>query len=235
MKARAVRRGAALAVAALVAASCGGDGTATETTGDTASGTSETSQQPAEERERPAPGPLGVVEIEVGEAVQIRSLEAITGDVAFLGIPNMRSTELAIEDYGPIHGFDVELGTSLDDLCSSDGGQAAAQIIVADEDVLGVIGTSCSGAAVAAAPLITGAGITMISASNTSPALTSDLRGNAGPNHSVGYHRTSHNDLFQAAGDCGAGRIAVIENLGGEENAEASMNNVVFSYAPPTE
>ena len=96
MKARAIRRGPALAVAALVAAACGGTGT--ETSGETAANPSATSQQPADARERPAPGPLWVVEIEAGEAIQIRSLEAITGDVAFLGIPNMRSAELAIED-----------------------------------------------------------------------------------------------------------------------------------------
>ena len=35
---------------------------------------------------------------------------------------------------------------------SADGGQAAAQTIVADQDVVGVIGTSCSGAATAASP-----------------------------------------------------------------------------------
>ena len=197
MSASAIRRWAAVAIAALAAAACGGDGAETAVVADP--GTSAAAEQQAGEPARPAPGPLGTVEIPADEAIQIRSLEAITGDVAFLGLPNMRSTELAIEDYGPIRGFDVELGTPLDDLCSSDGGQAAAQIIVADSDVLGVIGTSCSGAAVAAAPLITEAGITMISASNTSPALTSDLRGNAGQNHSVGYYRTSHNDLFQAA------------------------------------
>ena len=211
MSVRAIRQVAALCVAALVAAACGGDGAGeAETVADSGTGEGEAEivadpgegeplQQSDGGRERPEPGPLGAVEIEAGVAIQIRSLEAITGDVAFLGIPNMRSTELAIEDYGPIRGFDVELGTPLDDLCSSDGGQASAQIIVADEDVLGVIGTSCSGAAVAAAPLITQAGMTMISASNTSPALTSDLQGNAGENHSVGYYRTSHNDLFQAA------------------------------------
>ena len=93
----------------------------------------------------------------------------------------------------------MDVGTSLDDLCSNDGGQAAAQQIVADEDVVGVIGTSCSGAAVAAAPLITDAGMVLISGGNTSPALTSDLAGNAGDNYSVGYYRTAHNDLYQGA------------------------------------
>ncbi len=33
--------------------------------------------------ERPAPGSLGVVEVGPGEAIQIRSLNAISGDVAF--------------------------------------------------------------------------------------------------------------------------------------------------------
>jgi branched-chain amino acid transport system substrate-binding protein len=144
-------------------------------------------------------GSLGLVTVEAGSAIQIRSLNAITGDVAFLGIPNQRGVELAIADYGQIRGFDVDMGVGLDDLCSADGGQAAAQSIVADEQVIGVIGTSCSGAATAAAPLIGQAGMVMISGSNTSPALTSDQQGNAGANYNVGYYRTAHNDLFQGA------------------------------------
>ncbi len=140
---------------------------------------------------------LGLVTVGSGEEIQIRSLEAITGDVAFLGIPNERGTVLAIADYGPIGGHDVNMGTGLDDLCSADGGQAAAQTIVSDESVIGVIGTSCSGAATAAAPLIAQAGMVMISGSNTSPALTSDLQGTAGENWVAGYYRTAHNDLFQ--------------------------------------
>ena len=166
--------------AALAAAACGGGG-------DTAH---------APEADHLGDGSLGVVEVPAGGAVQIRSLNAITGDVAYLGIPNQRGVELAIADFGPIHGFDVDMGAGLDELCSSDGGQAAAQRIVADEDVVGVIGTSCSAAATAAAPLITGAAMVMIAPSNTSPLLTSDLRGNPGPNHSVGYYRTSNNGLF---------------------------------------
>ncbi len=142
-------------------------------------------------------GSLGTVTVEAGDAIQIRSLEAITGDVAFLGIPNEVATRLAVADYGQINGFDVEVGTGLDDLCSADGGQAAAQTIVADEQVVGVIGTSCSGAATAAAPLIADAGMVMISPANTSPALTSDLAGTAGENYNEGYYRTAHNDLFQ--------------------------------------
>jgi branched-chain amino acid transport system substrate-binding protein len=144
-------------------------------------------------------GSLGTITVEAGSEVQIRSLNAITGDVAFLGIPNQAAIELAVADYGQIHGFDVTSGEGLDDLCSAEGGQAAAQQIVADEQVAGVIGTSCSGAAASAAPLISENGLVMISGSNTSPSLTSDLQGNANENYRPGYYRTAHNDLFQGA------------------------------------
>ncbi|MFL3021361.1 MAG: branched-chain amino acid ABC transporter substrate-binding protein [Candidatus Poriferisodalaceae bacterium] len=177
---------------ALVAAACGGSDD------DSSSGSSSESSS-ADEHDSLGDGSLGTVTVEAGEDIQIRSLNAITGDVAFLGIPNQRGVEQAIADFGDIHGFSVTIGTGLDDLCSADGGQAAAQTIVADEDVVGVIGTSCSGAATAASPLISEAGMVMISPSNTSPALTSDLAGTAGDNYHPGYYRTAHNDLFQGA------------------------------------
>lgn len=144
-----------------------------------------------------AEGDLGSVTVAEGDAIQIRSLHAISGDVAFLGIPNQRAIELAIQDFGQIEGFDVEMGTPLDDLCDSAGGQSAAQTIVADDQVVGVNGTSCSGAGVAAMPIISDAGMVMISPSNTSPSLTSDLEGTAGADYQPGYYRTAHNDLFQ--------------------------------------
>ena len=169
---------------ALLAAACGSDDATPSTTAPTKNVTL-------------PPAAADVVEVGPGEAIQIRSLNAISGDVAFLGIPNENGIRMAVADYGQIGGHDVEVGTGLDDLCSADGGQAAAQTIVADEDVIGVIGTSCSGAATAAAPLISEAGMVMISGSNTSPALTSDLAGTAGANYHEGYYRTAHNDLYQ--------------------------------------
>ena len=131
---------------ALVAAACCSD--------DDSSSGSSSSSSATEEHDSLGDGSLGVVTVEAGEDIQIRSLNAITGDVAFLGIPNQRGVEQALADFGDIHGFGVTIGTGLDDLCSADGGQAAAQTIVADEQVVGVIGTSCSGAATAASPLI---------------------------------------------------------------------------------
>jgi branched-chain amino acid transport system substrate-binding protein len=156
---------------------------------------------------------------------------------------------LAIADYGPVAGRAVSIGTPLDDLCSPDGGQSAAQTIVADPTVVGVIGTTCSAAAVAAAPLISGAGMVMIAPSNTSPVLTSDLAGTPGTGYQPGYYRTAHNDLFQGRAvalfvrdELGFHRAAAIhdgdpytqglsqafkeafENLGGEVTAFTAVN-----------
>ena len=202
-----VRMLAVLLAFGLVAAACGDD--AEDTTEGPATTEAPSGEAPSTDGEAPdemddmmdhlGDGSLGVVTVEAGDAIQIRSLEAITGDVAFFGLPIDRATQIAVDDYGQIHGFDVDLGTSLDDLCSNDGGQAAAQTIVADEDVVGVIGTSCSGAAVAAAPLITDAGMVLISGGNTSPHLTSDMQGTVGKDRSVGYYRTAHNDRVQGA------------------------------------
>jgi len=195
----------ALIVIVIIAVNSGGDDdvaapsttstTAVQETTTTAAQETTTSTEAPEEK--PTPGPLGAVEIAPGEDIQIRSLQAITGDVAFLGIPNLRGTELAIKDYGAIKGHNVNLGTPLDDLCSPEGGQAAGQTIASDDKVIGTIGTSCSGAATAASPLISASGGVLISPSNTSPALTSDLAGTAGDSYHPGYYRTAHNDLFQ--------------------------------------
>ena len=147
---------------ALLAGACSSD---SDTTSSSSSDTAAPATTAAESSggDHLGDGSLGEVTVSAGDAIQIRSLNAISGDVAFLGVPNENGIRMAVEDYGQIHGFDVDLGAGMDDLCSADGGQAAAQIIVADEQVIGVIGTSCSGAATAASPLISEAGMVMIS------------------------------------------------------------------------
>ena len=142
-------------------------------------------------------GALGAVEIGAGEAIRIRSLFSHTV-VPGLADGLRNSLELAAADYGDIHGREVDLGESLDAMCSGEGGRAAAESVIAEGQVVGVIGTSCSGAAVEASPLLSEAGLVMISPSNTSPALTSDLAGNASPNYHAGYFRTANNDLYEA-------------------------------------
>ncbi|HJX40102.1 MAG TPA: branched-chain amino acid ABC transporter substrate-binding protein, partial [Anaerolineales bacterium] len=62
-----------------------------------------------------------------------------------------------------------------------------------DPTILGVIGTTCSSAMVAAMPTLSQAGLTVISPSNTASPLTME-----GGSWRPGYFRTAHNDLVQA-------------------------------------
>ena len=143
-------------------------------------------------------GALGAVEIGAGEAIQIRTMFSHTGAPTF-GAPLRYAVELALADVGDIHGREVELGDPIDETCLGPGGRAGALEIVSDpRHIVGVIGTSCSGAAIEASPLLSGAGLVMISPSNTSPDLTSDLQGNASFDYYPGYFRTANNSLFEA-------------------------------------
>ena len=162
--------------------------------------------------------PLGMVVVGPGEDIQIRSMEALTS-TGKRGIPRQRAVALAVADYGPIKGHRVTMGAGVDTQCTAEGGAAAADTVVGDRRVVGVIGTSCSVGAVEAAPVLSKAGLVTVSASNTAPSLTSDLRGNAGVHNYAGYYRTASNDLYQgqavaefAYGVLGLRRMATIDD-----------------------
>ena len=141
--------------------------------------------------------PLGTVVVGPGEDIQIRTAFVLSS-IGELGSSTQRAVALAVADYGPIKGHEVTVGAGLDSLCTPEGGAAAAETVVGDRRVVGVIGTSCSAAAVEASPILSEAGLVLISPSNTAPSLTSDLRGSAGADHHAGYYRTSNNDLYEA-------------------------------------
>ena len=142
-------------------------------------------------------GSIGVVTIRPGDAIQIRSISSIQ-DIEFGALDYAEIIETAIEDYGPIHGgFTFESGDGIDDPCSADDAQQMAQAVLADYSVVGVVGPSCSVTAAIVSGPITGAGNVMVSFSNTSPLLTSNLAGTAGEHYKPGYYRTAHNDLYQ--------------------------------------
>ena len=143
------------------------------------------------------PGPLGAVTLEAGDAVRIRMLASVTV-APTLGAVSRQGAEFAIEDIGTVRGREIELGDPVDTSCSPAGGRAGASGIVADPQVAGLIGTNCSAAAVAASPVVSGAGLVMISPSNTSPRLTSNLAGNPDADYHPGYFRIASNDLHQA-------------------------------------
>jgi branched-chain amino acid transport system substrate-binding protein len=208
---------ALVGVLSLIIAACGGGG-AGDTTTTAAGGDEETTTSAAAEETTTSAaegttvpeGELGTVEVAAGEPIKIASIQTISGDTASLGTDQVRAIEIAIADKGEILGHPIELAFDEDGLCSSEGGQTAATRIIADPQVVAVIGTSCSGAGVPASEIVTGAGRVLISGSNTSPALTSDLAGTEGPSHHPGYFRTAHNDAIQGA----AAARFVFEELG---------------------
>ncbi len=141
---------------------------------------------------------LGCVEVANGDPIVLGYMLTTSGATSYLGDDSVGGIELAISARdGELMGFEIEL-VGEDSLCSAEGGQAAAQRIASDETVVGVIGTNCSSAAAAALPIISEAGLVLISPSNTAPILTSDDTANGGI-WQPGYYRTAHNDLFQGA------------------------------------
>ena len=184
--------------------------------------------------------PLGTVVVGPGEDIQIRSA-AVLSSIGELGSSTQRAVALAVADYGPIKGHNVSMGAGLDSLCTPEGGAAAAQTVVGDRRVVGVIGTSCSAAAVKASPILSEAGLVLISATNTAPSLTSDLRGNAGADYYPGYYRTSNNDLYEAEAvaefayhDLGLREMAVFHDGDPYTSGLANAFTVAFEHAGGT-
>ena len=152
---------------------------------------------------------LGCVEVGPDDPIVIASILAMSGPASFYGADSLGGIELAILGRdGMLLGRDIEV-VEEDSYCAAEGGQAAAQRVAADETIAGVIGTTCSGAAQGAMPIISDAGMLMISSSNTSPSLTND-DSDAGGTYFAGYFRTAHNDLFQGA----MGAQFAVEHLG---------------------
>ena len=140
--------------------------------------------------------PLGCVEVAPDDTIVLGAMLTHSGANAFFGEDSLGGIELAILDRGgELLGREIELVVE-DELCTSEGGQAAAQRLAADPTIVGIIGPSCSSAAQGALPIISAAGMLTISPSNTSPALTStDI--DAGGVWRPGYYRITANDRFQ--------------------------------------
>jgi branched-chain amino acid transport system substrate-binding protein len=92
-------------------------------------------------------------------------------------------------------GHPIEL-QKVDDQCSSEGGATGGLKIVADPQIVAILGASCSAAAVPAAKIMSEAGLVMISGSNTAPSLTA-VAGKQGSNWQPGYFRAVYNDALQ--------------------------------------
>ena len=135
---------------------------------------------------------IGCVTVAPGDPILIASALVISGPNTELGLDSQYGVQLALEFRGEVLGHPVQLQPE-DDGCSAEGGQTSAQKIVSNPQIVAMVGTSCSGAGVPAAKIISDAGFAMVSPSNTSPALTEPSQ------HQAGYLRTAHNDTVQGS------------------------------------
>ena len=134
---------------------------------------------------------IGCVEIAPDEPIKLASSLVISGPNTELGLDSQHGVEIALDMRGEVLGHAVELQPE-DDGCNAEGGQTSATKIVSDPQIIAMIGTSCSGAGVPAAKIISDAGFTMVSPSNTAPSLTDPDQA-----WQPGYLRTAHNDKVQ--------------------------------------
>ncbi len=139
---------------------------------------------------------IGCVTIAPDESIKLRALQALSGGPATLGTTQSQVIELAIDERdGQLLGHPIEFKVE-DSKCTSEGGANAALRVVSDPQVVGSVGTSCSGASVTASPIMSEAGHVLISGSATSPSLTS-IDGQQGANWHPGYLRTAFNGSGQ--------------------------------------
>lgn len=137
---------------------------------------------------------IGCLKVGPTDPIHIAYLLVISGSNSALGTDSRNGVEIAIDDAGgKILGHTIKFDGQ-DSGCSAEGGLAGATKLASDPTIVGIIGTSCSSEARAALPLLSKAGLVMISPSNTAPSLTQP---GSPDNYVPAYARTAHNDNFQ--------------------------------------
>ncbi len=142
---------------------------------------------------------IGCVTIKPGEPIKIGALHDLSGQIPVLGNEQVRAIELALtQQNNQLLGHPVELHVE-DEKCTPQGGANAALKLVADPQIIGIIGTTCSSSATTASKIMSEAGLVMISGTNSAASLTS-LGGVPGENWQRGYFRTSTNGAQPGVG-----------------------------------
>lgn len=148
----------------------------TAETGVTA-GTDETAEAGA--TEGAAGGALPTVNsgIDVG-TIKIATQGPLSGPQSQFGSTARNGAQIAVEQLAPQMGLEVELA-EFDDQATEAVGTSNAASIVADQDIMCVVGHINSGVALGALPTYRDANVIMVSPSNTNPRITDDFVGTA--------------------------------------------------------
>src|SRR5690349_14097860 len=118
--------------------------------------------------------PLGSGPAAQGKTIKIATQSPLSGGQAALGEGIKLGTQLAVEKFkGNLEkaGFKVEL-VPYDDQAKPDVGVANAKNIIADKDIMAVIGHLNSGVAIPSSEVYKETGVAMISPANTNPTVT---------------------------------------------------------------
>lgn len=139
---------------------------------------------------------FGCVKVAPGDKIEIATALTITGSTSSLGLDSVTGVQVAIKDRGQVDGHDIDLKSTDAGCSNAQDGQTDAQSLVADPQIVAVIGTSCSRTAVPAMPVLAAQGYLMISPSNTAPSRTNPSSPDFGGPF---YMRTAYNDKVQGA------------------------------------
>lgn len=151
VRSRTARLAVGLAAVSLVVTACGSRSSSSSTPSSGASGSAATAK-----------------------TVKIGLIAPLTGDLSAVGLGMKNSLDLAIKQAntaGTIKGWTIQLDALSDDAMPGPA-QNAATSLASDDAVGGVVGTLNSSTALIAAPILTKAGIVMVSPANTNPSLT---------------------------------------------------------------
>lgn len=114
---------------------------------------------------------------------------ALTGDAANLGINIKNGVDLAVNQYNEKHADCKVTLVTFDSQGDPAVAPALAQKVITDKKIVGVVGPAFSGESKAADPIFNEAGLNIISASATNPALST--------NGWTVFHRVLGNDATQ--------------------------------------
>jgi Tol biopolymer transport system component len=115
--------------------------------------------------------PWGLIVIPSGDALGIGLVADFSGHMSELGPLYENAVRMAIEDQGHIAGFPVGVVTA-DGGCGEEMGIGAAQVIIGDPSIAGVVGHACSSSCRAALPIYQEARYVLISPSCTGTDLS---------------------------------------------------------------
>ncbi|MBE2220137.1 MAG: branched-chain amino acid ABC transporter substrate-binding protein [Anaerolineae bacterium] len=140
---------------------------------------------------------LGCIAVERGDPIRIGAMAALSGHAAFLGEDSQHAVEMAILDRdNTLLDHTIELVVT-DSGCDAEVAKIATELVVEDEDVIGIIGPTCSVAAETAVPIVESLGLILISPAATASHLTNPDPGTGGL-WQPGFYRTVPSDTYQA-------------------------------------